>query len=236
MNFLKFSIFLMVFSFAQAETILYSENFDSYISKSLPKDWWYEGSKAVWLENGHLFADANLDNNGKKFKASTVWLNKEFSGNLAIEVDAHVLKSKGNKNNINFFFLFSDSSGKSLSKTKSSRSDGAYSKYHSSTLNGYIFTFLATENSDIARFRLRDCPGFNLIQENNDYENKKGKTYHIKIIKRNNHIQFFVDGKVYLNAKDNVYNNEHKKGLFGLRTWSTHLWWDNIKVTQLDPI
>lgn len=40
MNFLKFSVFLMVFDFVQAETILYSENFDSYTSKSLPKDWW----------------------------------------------------------------------------------------------------------------------------------------------------------------------------------------------------
>ncbi len=235
MKVLKFFLLLLVFCSVKAETILYSENFDSYTEKYLPKDWWYEGSKAVFIENGHLRTDANINGNGEDFKASTVWLNKKFSGDLAIEVDAHILKSKENKNNINLFFLFSDSSGKPLIETKNFRLDGAYKKYHSSTLNGYIFTFLANGNPDKARFRFRNCPGFNLIQENNAYENKIGKTYHLKIIKRGSHLQFFVDGKVYLDAKSNNYNREHKKGLIGLRTWATDLWWDNLKVIQLDP-
>ncbi len=232
MKVFEFCMLLMVFSFSQAESLLYSENFDSYTKKTLPKDWWYEGSKAVRIENGHLRMDANLDNNGEDFGVSTIWLNKKISGNLVIEVDTHILKSKGNKNNINLFFLFSDTSGKPLIKTRYFRLDGTYSKYHSSTLNGYIFTFLANGNPNKARFRFRNCPGFNLVQENNAYENKIGKTYHIKIIKQDNNIQFFVDGKIYLNVKDN--NGKHKEGLFGLRTWSTDLWWDNIKIIQLD--
>jgi hypothetical protein len=219
-----------------ADVLLYSEDFNSHTGKSLPKNWWYEGSKAVSVENGYLRVDANPDNNGEDSNVSTVWLNKEFSGDLAIEVDVRVLKSNGDKNNINLFFNFSDPSGKPLIKTKMSRADGLYSKYHSSTLNGYIITYLANGNPDVARFRFRDCPGFNLIKENNGYENRKDKTYHLKIVKRGKHVQFFVDGKVYLDVIDNIFNLEHKKGFFGFRTWKTELWWDNLKIYQLSPV
>ncbi|MEE9376879.1 MAG: DUF1961 family protein [Candidatus Lokiarchaeia archaeon] len=233
MKYLIIGILLLISANVYADTLLYSENFNSYTRKSLPKNWWYEGSKAISIENGYLRMDANPDNSGENYNVSTVWLNKEFSGDLKIEVDAHILKSNGNQNNINLFFNFSDSSGEPLIKTKMSRVDGLYSKYHSSTLKGYIFTYLANGNPDIARFRFRDCPGFNLIKENNGYENRIGRTYHLKIIKRGNSIQFFVDGKNYLNVIDNVFNPENKKGFFGFRTWKTELWWDNLKIYQL---
>jgi hypothetical protein len=217
---------------ALRERVLFQEDFDPYPDGSaLPDHWWHEGSNAVRIEKGHLRADANLDHNGEDYDASTVWLNKTFTGDLRVEFDAHVLASEGDKNNINFFFLFSDSSGTPLSQTRDERTDGKYGKYHK--LSGYVFTFLANGNSDKARFRWRDDPDFHLLQENFAYECKQNKTYHIAITKQANRITYAVDGTIYLDKIDNVANPEHNSGIIGFRTWHTDVWWDNLKVMQL---
>lgn len=217
---------------ASTEKILFEENFDTYGNRlTLPDGWWHEGSNAVRIENGHLRADANPDQNGEDYDASTIWLDKIFTGDLRVEFDAHVLASEEDKNNINFFFLFSDPSGAPIFQSKEDRIDGKYGKYHK--LNGYVFTFLANGNPDKARFRFRDDPGFNLLQENLAYECKQNKTYHITITKKANRITYAVDGTVYLDMIDDVANPEHISGMIGFRTWHTDLWWDNLKVTGL---
>ena len=219
-------------STVSGEKVLFQEDFDSYDNSStLPAGFWHEGSNAIRIENGHLRADANLDNNGEDYDASTIWLNRTFTGGLRVEFDAHVLASEGDKNNINFFLLFSDPSGAALSQTKNKRVDGKYGKYHQ--LNGYVFTFLANGNPDKARFRFRDDPGFNLLRENFAYECKQNKTYHITITKQGNRITYAVDGTVYLDTTDDIANPEHTSGIIGFRTWHTDLWWDNLKVTEL---
>ncbi|UCE49904.1 MAG: DUF1961 family protein [Phycisphaerales bacterium] len=215
-----------------AVKVLFKEDFNSYADSSdLPTGWWSEGSKAVRIEKGRLRADANLDNNGEDYGTSTIWLDKTFSRDLRVEFDAHVLASDGDKNNINFFLLFSDPSGAPLRQTKDDRADGQYGKYHK--LNGYVITFLANGNPDRARFRFRDDPGFNLLQEEFTYECRQNKTYHIAITKRGNRITYAVDGTVCLDKVDDTANPEHESGIIGFRTWHTDLWWDNLKVTRL---
>lgn len=217
---------------APVEKVLFREDFDSYSDGSqLPGGWWSEGSKAVRIEKGRLRADANLDGSGEDYGTSTVWLDRTFSGDVRVEFDAHVVASEGDKNNINFFFLFSDPSGRPLRDTKNDRADGQYGKYHK--LNGYVITFLANGDPDKARFRMRDDPGFNLIQEEFTYECRRNKTYHIAVTKQGNRITYAVDGTVYLDTVDDENNPEHKSGIIGFRTWHTDLWWDNIKVTPL---
>jgi hypothetical protein len=212
--------------------VLFMEDFDSYSDgPKLPIGFWHEGSKAVRIENGRLHADANLDNNGEDYGASTIWLDKTFEGDICVEFDAHVLSSDGEKNNINFFFLFSDPSGRSLRQTMNKRADGQYGKYHK--LSGYVFTFLANGNPGNARFRMRDDPGFHLLQENFAYECKQNKTYHVTVSKERNRITYEVDGTVYMDKVDDTANPEHKSGIIGFRTWHTELWWDNLKITEL---
>lgn len=230
-------------SLLPGEEILFEEDFNKYADGSrLPSGWWCEGSKAVRIEKGHLQADANPDGSGEPrpslgagrgedYEACTVWLNKEFSGNIRVEFDAHVLASEGDKNNINFFLFFSDPSGKSLYDTKDERADGKYGKYHK--LNGYVFTFLANGNPQKARFRMRDDPGFGLLKENYAYECRQSKTYHVTIEKNSNRITYEVDGTVYLDAVDNTANPEHTAGIIGFRTWRTEMWWDNLRVIRL---
>jgi hypothetical protein len=115
-------------------------------------------------------------------------------------------------------------------ETRNFRLDGMYIHYHN--LNGYIFTFLkAPDDKDHARFRLRRCPGFEVIDEDFAYQNHKGKTYHIAITKQGNKLTYAVDGKVYLQAVDKKYN--WSKGLMGFRTYQTVVWFDNLEVVRL---
>jgi len=215
-----------------SDSLLYAENFDGHPDgPNLPVGWWREGSKAVSIENGTLRADANPDNNGEDFESATIWLDRQFRGDVRVEFDAHVLASEGDKNNINFFFLFSDPTNQSLLNSRSTRADAKYGKYHK--LNGYVFTFLANGQPDQARFRLRDDPGFNLLLENNAYECKRGKTYHITVTKKGNRITYAVDKQVFLDFIDDSANPEHQAGIIGFRTWRTDLWWDNLQVIQL---
>lgn len=216
----------------ESEGLLFSENFDAYPDgPNLPEGWWHEGSQAVSIDRGRLRADANLDGSGEDFGTSTVWLNRRFQGDIQVAFNAHVLASEENNNNINFFFLFSDPTGKPLFESRNQRADAKYGKYH--TLNGYVFTFLATDTSDQARFRMRDDPGFNLLLEKNAYACQQGTTYHIVITKRGQRITYAVDGRVTLDVVDDTANPEHKAGIIGFRTWRTDLWWDNLTVTQL---
>jgi len=220
------------FSSAKLEKVLFQEDFDSYAdSPTLPAGWWHEGSTAVRIEKGRLRADANMDNNGEDYGTSTIWLDRTFGGCLRVEFDACVLASDADKNNINFFLLFSDPAGRPLQQTRYERADGQYGKYH--TLNGYVITFLANGEPDKARFRMRDDPGFHLLQEEFTYECRRNKIYHIAIEKRDKRITYAVDGFVCLDKIDDAANPEHKSGIIGFRTWHTDLWWDNLKVTQL---
>jgi hypothetical protein len=141
------------------------------------------------------------------------------------------LASTDSANNINFFFLYGDPSGVPLRKSRAMRSDGSYRKYHG--LNGYIFTNVAGGSETPTRFRFRDCPGFHLLSESLQYENRQRTIYHIAIEKRGNHFMYRVNNHVVLDTVDDQFNPGHDRGLIGFRTWHTELWWDNLVVTRL---
>lgn len=212
--------------------VVFFEDFEQRGHESLPAGWWVEGCEKVWVENGKLRMKANPSGEIKSGHVCTVWNKQIFSGDLKIEFDARVLNSTIDANNINFFFLYSDPKGTALFETREFRANAAYKLYHH--LNGYIFTFLNDfrneRKGDHARIRIRRCPGFELMTETYDYHCREKVTYHVTIQKVGEHLSFGVDDRIFLRAKD-----EHAwtKGLIGLRTFQTHLWWDNIRVTQL---
>jgi hypothetical protein len=49
------------------------------------------------------------------------------------------------------------------------------------------------------------------------------------VTKRGGDIRFAVDGKELLKAND---PEPLEGGSFGLRTFRTYLWWDNIRITR----
>jgi len=212
--------------------MLIDERFDDGFN-----NWWVEGAKRVWVEDERLHVDADAPP-GEDGCVATVWHRTPVGGNLKIEFDAHCVSSSIGANNINFFLLYSDPSGKPLEDTRDDRDDAGYAKYHD--LNGYIFTFLRDRRFEDgktpsgkakARFRMRKCPGFNLIDESFDESGcETGITYHVTITLKDGVLKYFVDGKQFMKATDET---PWREGLIGLRTFCTYLWWDNIKVTKL---
>lgn len=202
-------------------------------------EWWAEGGERAWIEDGRLHMKADPEEANDPRIVSTVWCKTPISGNVRIELKAHVVSSSIGANNINVFFFYSDPEGKPLFDSRESRADGAYSHYHS--LNGYIVTFLSDYRMDMgeapgghphARLRLRRCPGFNLVNETyNEDGVKSGRTYDLTIERRDGTVTVKVDGERYLEWED---PDPLKEGLLGLRTFRTHLWWDDIRVTRLE--
>ncbi len=213
--------------------LLYFEDFDGYKDGSpAPADWWVEGSVWTGVENGRLRINANPPG-GKSDPghACTAFLRQSFAGDLKVSFEAHVTTATTGLNNINFFLLYTDPAGKPLEDSRESRADGAYKKYHE--LNGYIFTYVNERGrtDEKARFRIRRCPGFELLSEAYTYEAKKEKTYHVEITRRGADLIISVDGNEILTATDT--KGPWPEGLIGLRTFCTDLWWDNIAVTRL---
>ena len=225
---------------SQSEPVLFREDFDDLPDGDrLPDGWWVEGGQRVWIEDGRLHVRANPELGSEVgHKVCTVWCNREFSGDLRVEFDAHVVASGREVNNINFFFMYSDPTGQPLYESREARASADYRYYHG--LNGYIVTFLQDvadtgqrwpDGTPKARFRLRRCPGFQLIDEAFDYHCRQGVTYHVAMMRRGTHLSYAVDGVVYAEADD---PEPLTHGLIGLRTFHTELWWDNIVVTGLE--
>lgn len=224
---------------------IFAEDFNS-LSGSFPgngdkfsgSDFWFEGEDSgatASFSQGRLEVDAYSPG-----AVGTVWLDQVFSKDLRVEFDVHVIDSINDSNNMNFFFLFTDKTGEPLYKTRLSRLDGQYSKYHggsdqSADLTGYIFTHVANGNPQNPRYRLRDVPKFDpfIVEKFGVLSAQKGKTYKVVIEKIADRIIYAVDGTVILNVIDNTKNPVHSNGLIAFRTWQTHLYWDNLKITQL---
>jgi hypothetical protein len=201
------------------------DNFDA--------NWWIEGGQSCHVEDGRLVMTAEGDSN-KTGLVCTAWYKEPFPGDFSVELDAQVISSPKDANNINLFFCYNDPSGKPLYDTRESRKFAEYDKYH--VLSGHIITFLndnqadgghAADGSTFARTRIRRCPGFKLLKETYGGFCKKGVTYRLKVTKKGGEISFYVDGKLNLSATD---PDPLPGGLFGLRTFQTKLWWGNIKV------
>ncbi len=192
-------------------------------------DWWVEGGERTWVQNGRLQMKADPAT-GAAGNVATVWRRGALPADFELELDAQVVSSVPNVNNINLFLNYTDPSGVPLEKSAESRQSAAYGLYHQ--INGYIITFLndTETNSGKARVRIRRNPGFQLLAEAFTYHCRAGITYHLKVVKKGGDIRFSVDGQELLRAND---PHPLGSGYFGLRTFQTWLWWDNIRLKPL---
>ena len=204
------------------------QGFEEDFSRGMA-DWWVEGGERVWVEDGRLQMKADPAT-GAAGNVATVWRRGVQPADFDLELDAQVVSSVPNVNNINLFFNYTDPSGVLLEKTAESRRSAAYGLYHQ--INGYIITFLNDTETDSgkARVRIRRNPGFQLLAETFTYHCRARVTYHLKVVKKGGDILFSVDGQELLRAHD---PHPLGPGYFGLRTFRTWLWWDNIRLKPL---
>jgi hypothetical protein len=190
-----------------------------------PGQYWVEGGERAWLEDAklHMQADNPAVPGGG---AQTVWSKSPHPANFRLNVNAHVVSSSVNANNINLFFSYTDPTGKPLYDSRDSRKDANYGHYHK--IPGYIITFVNDKGT--ARVRIRRNPGFRLLAEIFSGESRQGVTYRLTVEKRGGEIRFLIDGKERLRATD---ADPLGGGLLGLRTFRTHLWWSDLKLESL---
>ena len=195
------------------------------------EDWWVEGGQEVWVEEGRLHVRANPPADAQEGYAATVWHRTPIEGDVRIEMQAHVLASEPGVNNINTFLFYADPEGRPLYQTRHERADANYGYYHD--LDGYIVTFLATmqDGDAMARTRLRRCPGFELIHETlHPMGVHEGQTYHLVFTRIGDTLSVEANGE---NVGEMTDPERHERGLLGLRTFRTYLWWDEIRVYDL---
>ncbi|MEX0329841.1 MAG: DUF1961 family protein, partial [Puniceicoccaceae bacterium] len=141
-----------------------------------------------------------------------------------------------------FFFLFRDRTGRTLYESRMDRLDGNYPRYHGredadAELTGYIFTHLANGEPDNPRYRLRDVPPFDpvIAESRGKGGARQGVRYKVTILKQGERIRYLVNGETILDHMDTGKNPLHASGLIGFRTFQSHISWDNLLVTALDP-
>jgi hypothetical protein len=211
---------------------IYSDQFDSF------DNYWAEGGQAAWVADNRLYhkADPHIPVDGAvgdEGGVSTIWCRTPFPADVEIRVKACVVSSQFGANNINLFLSYTPRAGETLWDTRDQRADGDYAHYHD--LEGYIYTFIrdwkytgGIEGEDLpARYRMRRCPGFNLLTEKREGLCEQEKVYDLKIRKQGGQLSFIVDGQLMLEAIDPTPLGG---GYFGFRTFRTELWWSDLEV------
>lgn len=214
------------------KSVVFADDFSGDMS-----NWWVEGAEEVYVKDGRMYINANKTDKVRN-KACTVWGKEKIKGKkVIIDFDAYVIDSKTKVNNLNFFLHYTHPED-NIYTTRDERVDGAYGKYHD--LNGYIFTYVndvAGESEMIdgvpqGRFRIRRCPGFELLSTEYKLDGRKGVKRHIEIAKDGNRLTYKVDGELMCEAIDTT--GAYNEGYFAFRTFMTHLWIDNFRVRVLD--
>lgn len=187
------------------------ERFDGDLSR-----WAVEGDSAIEIADGKLqIRKQNVDHKS----TATVWFRAELPRNVLVRFRAEPTEpAEGNAANLNLFLHAREKDGSPLKFGR----NGAYKLYHE--IPNYIFTLTGGVQPGWSRAR-RD-PGFQLLHEA-DVRSEIGKEYEI--------VATYVDGRLryYLNGRklhDVVDPDPLPAGRFGLRTWSTNGWWDDVEV------
>src|SRR5689334_1374605 len=92
-------------------------------------NWWTEGGQSCHVEDGRLVMRAE-GTTAQTGLVCTAWHKNLLPADFSVELDAHVLSSPADANNINLFFGYSDPSGTPLFDTRASRKYGEYDRYH----------------------------------------------------------------------------------------------------------
>jgi len=198
---------------------------------------WFEGAEGG---STATIADGRLDVKAGPRKGATVWLGRKLSGDIQIDVDVRVLDDGRDAHNMNLLLFFRDRSGRPLYASRADRFGGDYRLIHGGTnaqhpLTGIIVTFLANGDPENPRVRLRHVPPFDPIvhEVNGFYHARHEHTYHVRVRRRGNRLQYLLDGRLVFDVADVT---APESGHLGFRTWDTHLWWDNLRITRPAPL
>ncbi|MCE5272117.1 DUF6250 domain-containing protein [bacterium] len=186
--------------------------------------WQAEGDAALRLNEGWLEVDAR----DGKIKAATLWCRQRFEGGQLVEYDFR-LDGSSVQSNVNMFLLADCPGG--LLETGAGR-NGSYGQYHG--FPNYLVTLLnetdSTDRTERLRLRLRLDPGFELKDERRFEPLVFGRVHHLAYLLQPPLVTVLLDGAPLIRT---LYREKLESGFHGLRTWHTHLYYDNFRVSRV---
>jgi hypothetical protein len=202
----------------QLEDVFY-EDFSGGLER-----WQTEGDAKTGVNEGWLEVDATA----RKVKAATIWCRQEFTGDHLVEYDFR-LASGSVQSNVNMFLLASRQGG--LLESGGAR-DGSYGQYHE--FPNYLITLLngtdSLDRQERLRLRLRLNPGFTLDDERWFEPLAFGRVYHVAYLVQPPLVTVLLEGRPLIRT---LYREKLERGFHGLRTWHTHLYYDNFRVRRV---
>ena len=177
--------------------------------------WFVEGNSEVKVEDGKLWV-RNL--HPDKANVATIWFRPELPADAIVRFRTKVLPpAEKNAANLNLFLHGRELDG---SPVRFGR-NGQYSEYHK--FPNYIVTFVGGYRDGWSRAR-RD-PGFNLLHEA-DVRSEVGEEYDIAVTIQGGRLRYYLNGRRIHDVQD---PEPLPGGKFGIRTWSTNAWWDDVE-------
>ncbi|MCA9671844.1 MAG: DUF1080 domain-containing protein [Myxococcales bacterium] len=167
-----------------------------------------------WLNTGANYKIVDGKINVKGAYNHPLWLKKRLPRNAVIELDVM------SKSGVGDIKVEAWGDGQSYATRK-----GAY------LATSYVFIFGGWGNRISALCRMDEHA--NDRKTRSDLRVKPGQTYHWKIKRQGNKVEWFVDGKPFLamDDKDPLTGNNH--AYFGFNNWQSDLYFDNLKITPL---
>lgn len=190
------------------------ETFDADLS-----GWFVEGDSDVRAEGGKLWVHRKSP---EQLNQATVWFLPELPRDCIVRFRACAVEpAENNAANLNLFLHARELDGSPLKFGRS----GAYKEYHQ--IPNYIVTFTGGIKDGWTRAR-RD-PGFYQLSHM-ELRSEVGREYDIAVILHNGRLRYYVDGKRFHDVQD---PEPLPGGRFGIRTWSTDGWWDDVRFGRL---
>ncbi len=190
------------------------ETFDGGLQR-----WAIEGTSEVQVRDGKLAVRDILDD---KANVGTFWFRQDLPRDVFIRFRAKaVAPADQNAANLNLFLHATELDGSPLRYGRT----GQYSLYHE--IPNYIVTLVGGTRDGWSRAR-RD-PGFNLIHEA-EARSEVGTEYEICVTYVDGRLRYYLDGKKLHDVTD---EDPLPGGKFGIRTWSTDAWWDDVEIGRV---
>ena len=166
---------------------------------------------------------------------STIWSNREFSGDLYIRFRARLLepaddwrteKMPDGGKNVNFRFLVSGPGGRDIREVYRDLAAERTGPNHTGDdqYEGYFFTWTWSHT------RLRRSPGYVNVSERRDVLPAVGVEYTVEVLKEGGRIRYAVNGEVLHDYRDEA---PFDSGRVGFTLWHSRLAVDFIEVYEL---
>jgi hypothetical protein len=184
-------------------------------------------SDATWRNRWVVEGDAKLAVHDGRLTVvtpqATLWWREPLPADVSIEFKAGAdLPAENNAANLNLFLHARELDGTPYRFGRSAR----YEEYHS--IPNYVVTL--TGGFQAGWSRLRRNPGFTILSEEPSTRSEVGRAYRIRVLVAGGRIRYWLDGKLVHDARD---PQPLPGGHFALRTWSSRVWWSDIRFAAV---